>query len=372
MKIFPIFIAGRSLIGLAALAFSSISLFLCFPVGLSAQEPEGFDTRIEFIGILLNGVDSSRTIDPEFASQDFKDEEVKVREIFGKQWPLLKEGQSYSATEVTEGSIIYAGLVISRAEITKTSYQELGLIRYTAWLTMSLEFFNVQTRAIYYSVMRTTYSLYTDSIGTSAPAASNLLNPMIQEVAGHLTEKAHSAFDPDLIRAQLEKNSNKGMMQIKLTASSQIGPGHNFFTTQKLCEVDKETTENCRLNVIRIENNIAIMQLPPGITLPPGTKVWTIANKKDPPGVQAFKVASLKLDTSASQLTGDEQFLMLQLHDRLSEKGNVRMVSPIETVWNERALKRFKSKGVVSTSSVELRMEEIRPSFFINAMIFDL
>ena len=148
---------------------ASLSLFLATaPIlasagaGTPGAPPDDYRScRMVFVGVLPNG-GSGRAIDPAFAGRDLGDLETQAGDLLRAVpgWSFVDRNDTFHGDDASEGNVIFVAVVISRAEITHTAFNALGIHRHTAWLTWSLEFFNVQTRSIYYSAMRTGWFLW--------------------------------------------------------------------------------------------------------------------------------------------------------------------------------------------------------------------
>lgn len=338
--------------------------------GAAVAPPEALRScRMVFAGVFPNGGEG-RVIDPAFAGSDIARLESQMAEILRAVpgWSFLDRAETFHGDEASEGNVVFVALVVSRAEITHTAFNALGIHRHTAWLTWSLEFFNVQTRTIYYSVMRTGYrSLQTPASELTPEERTTLMYRALSATVPEAIQTASQEFDPDFVTGTVGPVGESYTLHLR--RSSSIGPGQNFHVLDRGCTRADAPVIPCVLRVSAIGDGVATVTAPKDTKVEAGARVFTILNRKDPPGVRTFIVQKFVADEKAGDLREDGPFLMIQLHARLAASGTLRMVPPIDVVWDRRALDRFREMAIVSTSDVEVRMERVRPRYGISATI---
>jgi len=332
-------------------------------------------TKMVYTGILFNSGHNGTEIDPAFMNQSVAGMEQTTRQVMKKQknWHFVQKGQQFWGQDATKGNIVFVALVVSRARVTTTRYKKLDMYRHTAWLTLSLEFFNVQTRTIYYSALRTGYKVLTNSKPLQDSVRLSLLNHAAIEMIPRLIKEASKRFDPDFVTGFVHAvRGYKRKFTMDLNRSVGIGPGQYFFFWIKDEKGHKNSKQPGRLQVTGVDGHLLHLQAGAGMKIPDNTQVFTIANKSDPPGIISFSVAPVRLTDQAGLLTGSESFLRSLLHGLLANKGNIRMISPIEVVWNKRVLDLFRRMAIISTSEVELHMHRSLPMYEIKSVVAQL
>jgi len=314
----------------AVLAFVVLA-WPCAGLAEDAAPPDLFRScRMVFVGLLPNGA-ATRALDPAFAGGDLKPLETRAGDLLRAVpgWNFLKADEVFHGDEATEGNVIFVALVVSRAEVTHTAYRAIGAYRHTAWLTWSLEFFNVRTRSIYFSAMRTGYkSLQDEKPDLDAAGRARLLGAAFDEMLPGLVQDAGRDFDPDFVTGKVQGSGAKVVLALGRPVA--VGPGQNFHTLGAGCTRDGKAADACALRVGAVAGGKLTLEVPPGTKVADGTRVFTIGNRKDPPGTRAFMIQKFVSDEKAGPLVDDGQFLMLQLHGRLAASGKLRMVPPLE------------------------------------------
>jgi len=334
-------------------------------------------TRFVWVGLLLNGAGGAGSLDPGFAALDTRALDHYAGETLRSvgRWSFLPPDATFWGQEATAGTVVFAALVVSRAEVTTIAHRAIDRARHTAWITASLELFNVQTGVIYHSTAVSGYrSLVQPAALPLGPMPRlRLLYDALVELIPHVVHRAEQRFDPDFVLGvTLPDAAPPGMVVVRASGSARLTPGQYFQTLAACCRAPSGRPVQCRLPVVGVRGDRVTLQAPAGIAIGPGQRVYTVANKHDPPGVAACALSDLRLGPSASSLEADLPFLRLQLHDLIAATGRLSLVSPLDVVWDQRALERLRRQAMVSLGEVATRLHRRRPSFGITAAIASL
>lgn len=332
-------------------------------------------SRVVFLGIVPNGAGNSGVIEPEFLLQDISDIERDVGRRLGESpsWTLVSLENEVTGRDVNEGNVLYAALVISRAEITRTEYEVLGITKHSAWITLSLEFFNLRSRAIYFSSVRSGVKAFdTEERELDGRVRMDLLLQALREIAPSVVDEAIARFDPDFVQGAISASKDSpGLWELATATTVGIGPGHILQSIKPVCGTDA-SPRNCRFYAVQVSAGVVLLQAEAGDKPTKGLLVSTFANKKDPPGVRTFQVAPFVPFPGGRSLDGDLEFLRMQLHGQLASVGSIRLVSPVDLAFSADLLRRFESSLLLTTSETQAIMERPRPSFLIRSAVAKL
>ncbi len=353
---------------LALALWVGIVASVAMPAGAFAQLPDALrSTSLVFTGLSVIPAAAGRVaVDSAFANQDLAALEAQADVALHQQsgWTWLDKDASFHADDATEGNVLFVAVVISRAEVTSTKYAAMGIVRHTAWLTISAEFFNIQTRMVYHTTIKTALKEQKSTLDReqelSEASKLKLLNTAAGELLAILAHEAAQRFDPDFVSGQLTLDTAKAEATLRVKAAARISVGQNFHPVGPGCLNGTERV-SCKLTVVSKTPDALQLRAPDGLIPLGGVTVFTIGNKKLAPDAQKLVVAPMQLTPESEFLRPRSEFLQLRLHGALAADGNLNLVSPLPLQWNSRAMERFRKMGIVASSAVELKMERALP-----------
>lgn len=333
------------------------------------------DSGVVFLGILANEAGNGSLLEPGFLEADLSDLEEDISRWLQEDapWKVLSLENRVSNRALTEGTVLFAAVVVSRAEVTRTVYEALRITKHSAWVTLSLEFFNLRSRAIYFSSARSGVKSFDSELADlNGETRTRLLVDALRELAPMVVAEAKARFDPDCVQGiVLPSKGDTGTWELMTSATVGIGPGQVMHSVKSVCGIDS-SPRPCRFRAVQVGGERVLLRQDEGDRPTSGLMVYTYANKKDPPGVRTFQVAPLVPYPGGRELDGDLDFLQMQLHGQLAAAGRIRLLPPIDVAFGPSLRRRYEASLDLLNSEINEIMERSRPFYLIRSAVAKL